>query len=278
MSIKTFLITLIFILSLEANEAIVALSPSVNEIVFALGKGDKIVGNTEYCKYPEASLSIAKVGGYFSPSLEKIIALNPTLVIMQQNNYKLNQKLLRLNIKTKVIQIDTLANIKSSILEIGEILNKSQEANKIIDNINQELKKLKNITKDKKILIVIGHNTSLASRIFVAGQNLYFDDIINESGNTNALKSERKGQPVLNMENLIACNPDIVILLAHSMKEKGLSRDDLINPWLELPVNAAKTKSIYIIDKLYAGIPSDRLVYFLRDFQEILLKEKENKY
>lgn len=274
---KLFLLLAIAV-NILANERIVALSPSVNEIVFALGKGDKIVGNTEYCKYPEASLSIAKVGGYFSPSLEKIIALNPTLVIMQQNNYKLNQKLQKLGIKTKVIQIGTLSNIKSSILEIGESLDKSQEANKIVDKINQELKKLKNITKDKKILIVIGHNTSLASRIFVAGQNLYFDDIINESGNTNALKSERKGQPVLNMENIIACNPDIVILLAHSMKEKGLSRDDLINPWLELPVNAAKTKSIYIIDKLYAGIPSDRLVYFLRDFQEILLKEKENKY
>jgi iron complex transport system substrate-binding protein len=72
------------------------------------------------------------------------------------------------------------------------------------------------------------------------------------------------------MENIIACNPDIVILLAHSMHEKGLSRDELINPWLSLPINAGRTKSIYIIDKLYAGIPSDRLVYFLRDFQGIL--------
>jgi iron complex transport system substrate-binding protein len=272
---KLFLLVIITI-NIFANERIVALSPSVNEIVFALGKGDKVVGNTTYCNFPKASLDITKVGGYFNPSLEKILALNPTLVILQKNNYKLSKKLQKLNIKTKLIKIDRLTDIKKSILSIGEVLNKRERANAIVANIDTELKKLKNIIKDKKILIVFGHNVSLASRVFVAGQNLYFDDIINESGNVNALKSQRKGQPILNMENIIAVNPDIVILLAHSMKEKGLSRDDLINPWLELPIHAAKTNSIYIESQYYAGIPSDRLAYFIRDFQGILNDYKKN--
>lgn len=270
MNIKTLFFTLLFVLTLNANERVIALSPSINEIVFALGAGDKIVGNTTFCDFPKEAVNIPKVGGYFNPSLEKILSLNPTLVIMQENSYKLGEKLQQLGIKTKVVRIDTLSNIRTSILEIGKILERKDRAEKIVKEIDGELKKLKNITKDKKILIVMGHNTSLASRIFVAGQNLYFDDIINESGNKNALQSQRKGQPVLNMENIIACNPDIVILLSHSMKEMGLSRDDLTNPWLELPISAAKSKSIYIIDKTYSGIPSDRLVYFLQDFREIL--------
>ncbi len=267
--IRLFLLLAVTI-NIFASERIIALSPSVNEIIFALGKGDKVVGNTTYCKYPKESLKVAKVGGYFSPSLEKIVALKPTLVILQPNNYKLNDKLKQLGIKTKVVKIDKLKNIKASILDIGEILKANEKAKEIVSNIDHELEKLKDITYDKRVLVVMGHNTSLAKRIFVSGQNLYFDDIINASGNTNALQSDRKGQPVLNMENIIACNPDIVILLAHSMHEKGLGRDDLINPWKELPINAAKTDSIYIVDKLYAGIPSDRLVYFLRDFRGIL--------
>ena len=272
---KTLLLLLALTINILANERIVALSPSVNEIVFALGKGDKIVGNTTYCRYPKESLNITKVGGYFSPSLERILALNPSIVIMQENNYKLNSKLQQLNIKTKVIKIDSLSSIKTSILDIGKTLNRQKEANEIISSINIELKKLKGILKDKRILVVMGHNTSLAKRIFVSGQNLYFDDIINASSNTNALQSTRKGQPVLNMENLIACNPDIVVLLAHSMHEKGLTRAQFINPWLELPINAGKTNSIYIIDKLYAGIPSNRLVYFLQDFRAILSDHRD---
>jgi len=270
MGIKTLFLIFFFISTLWANERIVTLSPSVNEIVFALGKGDKVVGNTTYCKYPKESLAITKVGGYFSPSLEKILALNPSLVVMQENNYKLGKKLKQLGINTKIVKINNLVNIKKSILDIARTLKKEKAGKIIVASINQELQNIKNITKNKRILIVMGHNTSLTSRIFVAGQNLYFDDIINASQNTNALQSKRKGQPILNMENIIACNPDIVILLSHSMKEKGLSRDELINPWRALPINAGKTDSIYIINKLYAGIPSDRLVYFLRDFAEIL--------
>ena len=273
---KKLFLLLTMVVFVNAGERIVALSPSVNEIVFALGSGDAIVGNTTYCTYPASSQNVKKVGGYFSPSLEKIVSLNPTMVIMQQNNYKLSQKLKALGIKTKVVKIDSLANIKNTILKIGEILHKENEAQKIVDNINKELKNIKGITSNKKILFVMGHNTSLASRIFVAGQNLYFDDIIKASGNINAYQSQREGQPVLNMENIIACNPDIVILLAHSMHEKGLSKKDLTDPWIQLPINAAKSNSIYIIDKHYAGIPSERLVNFLQDFEGILNDYKTN--
>ena len=103
----------------------------------------------------------------------------------------------------------------------------------------------------------------------MAGQNLYYDEIINESNNSNALQSKRKGQPILNMENIIASNPDIVLLLIRP-QPKGLSNKALIEPWLKLPISASKTKAIYINDHLYAGIPSDRLTLFLEDFKTML--------
>ena len=265
-------IILLLLLSIftYAQERIVTLSPAINEIVFALGAGSEVVGNTQYCTYPKASQSVAKVGGYFSPSLEKILALKPSIVIMQQNNRKLGQRLEKLGIKTKVIQIDRLPHIQKAITELGTLLHKEKEAKGIVSDINHALDDIKGIVKGKKILMVIGHNTSLVKQIFVVGQNLYLDDIINASGNTNALHSTRKGQPILNQENIIATNPDIVILLAHSMHQKGLSEYDLKEPWRELPINAGKSNNIYIIDKEYSGIPSDRLVLFLRDFKKIL--------
>ena len=255
-----------------ANQRIVTLSPSINEIVYALGVGKSVVGNTQYCIYPKESQSVTKVGGYFSPSLEKIVALQPTIVIMQQSSFKLSKRLNSLGIKTKIVKIDRLHNIKSSILTIGEIVHKSKEAQTIVEIINKSLKDLEGIVSNKKILMVIGHNTSLVKQIFVVGQNLYLNDIIEISDNKNALQSNRKGQPVLNQENIIATNPDLVILLAHSMKEKGLSKKDLIEPWEKLPINAGKNSQIYIVDKEYSGIPSHRLILFLKDFKEILLE------
>ncbi|MFT7860787.1 MAG: helical backbone metal receptor [Sulfurimonas sp.] len=270
MGVKIFLLLFSAIVFASTNERIIALSPSINEIIYALESGGQVVGNTQYCTYPKAAQKVQKVGGYFSPSLEKIVALHPTLVIMQQNNYKLSQKLKQLRIKTKIVKIDTIKNIQISIAEIGKLLHKEKKAKQILDQIQTSLQSLENITTNKRILMVFGHNISLASNIFVAGQNLYFDDIINSSGNTNALQSTRKGQPVLNAENIIATNPDIVILLAHSMKEKKLTPDDLITPWKTLPINASKTDSIYIIGNKYASIPSDRIVLFIDDFKKVL--------
>ena len=276
---KRFLMKYLFIvlfttLTLNAQERIIALSPSINEIIFALDAGNQIVANTNYALFPKASIKLPKVGGYFSPSLEKIVALKPTLVIMQQNNHKLSQKLKRLGIKSKIVKIDKLENIKQSILEIGAIVEKKEEAEEIVKNIDNELKSLKNIIKNKKILIVFGRYAKLDKQIFVAGQNLYFDEIINESNNTNALQSERKGQPILNMENIIASNPDIVLLLARCQAD-GINNETLIKPWLELPISAAKTKAIYINSNIYASMPSDRLTLFLKDFQEVLKDYKE---
>lgn len=253
-----------------AKERIIVLSPSINEIVYALGAGDEIVGNTEYCTFPKASLTVTKLGGFFNPNLEKILSLQPTIVIMQQNNLKLSLQLNKLDIQTKVVKIDRLHNIKNSILTIGKLIDKNHEAQNIVNDIDDHLDALKGIVSHKKILIVIGHNTSLVKQIFVVGQNLYFDDIINASGNKNALQSKRKGQPILNQENIIATNPDIVILLAPFIKKKGLNPQDLIAPWKALPISAGKEGQIYIIDGEYAGVPSDRLILFLKDFKDIL--------
>lgn len=266
---KIFLILFITPLLLTAKERIIALSPAINEILFALGAEEQLIANTQYSLYPEASKKLPKVGGYFSPSLEKIVSLKPTLVIMQENNYKLSLKLKRLGIESTIVKIDKLANIKNAINEIGSIVKKEQEAQEIIKNIDNGLNQLKNIVNNKKILIVFGRNPKLSKNVFVAGQNLYYDEIINESNNTNALHSNRKGQPILNMENIIACNPDIVLLLARDSND-GLSHKDLIAPWLELPISASKHKAIYINSHIYAGIPSDRISLFLEDFKTML--------
>ncbi|HEX5711492.1 MAG TPA: helical backbone metal receptor, partial [Sulfuricurvum sp.] len=89
--------------NLFAAQRIIALSPSINETLFALGAGDQVIANTEYCNYPPQAKNRPKVGGYFSPSLEKILALNPTIVIMQENNAHFAQKLEQLGIRTMVI-------------------------------------------------------------------------------------------------------------------------------------------------------------------------------
>ena len=267
---KFIFILFIFCINLFGESRIVTLTPSINEIVYALGMGNSVVANTQYCDFPIESKDVKKVGGYATISLEKIIEANPTVVIAQNYDEKLLRNLKSLDIKTLVFKTDTIDAIKKTIKTLGEYFQKEEKANELISNINSSLFSLKGITSNKKVLIVIGPKKNLNNQIYITGNHLYFEDIIKASGNKNAFFSTSKNQPVVNSEKIINMNPDIIVLLSPFLDGKIEEQKELLSNWLELPVNAAIKKNIYIVDKLYAGIPSQRVVYFINDFKKIL--------
>mgnify|MGYP003456098470 FL=1 len=267
---KKLLFILIFCINLLGEQRIVPLSPSINEIVFALGVGDDIVANTKYCDFPEESKNIPKIGGYSDISLEKILEVKPTVVIGQDYDEKLIQNLKALNIKILSYKTNTIEDIKNTILELGSLFKKEENAKQIISKIDNNLDSLKSIVENKKILIVISPKDSLSNQIYVTGNFLYFEDIIKASGNKNAYNSSNKAQPVVNTEKIINMNPDIIVLLAPFHDGKTAELNEIKKLWKTLPINAAKQNNIYAVDKLYAGIPSQRVEFFINDFRKIL--------
>jgi iron complex transport system substrate-binding protein len=273
---KKFLVLLIsfFTFNLYAGERIVTLSPSLNEIVFALESGKEIVANTMYSNFPEESKAIPKIGGYSTISLEKILLAKPTIVLAQNYDEQILKNLKKLNLKFHSFKTDNLNSIKSTIEKIGDILKKEEKASELINQIDNSLDELKDIINNKKFMVVISPKLDLNSTIYIAGNNLYFNDIIKASGNTNAYMANNFAQPVVNVEKIINMNPDVIILLAPYINKENISKKQLKDIWYKLPINASKNKDIYIIDKEYAGIPSNRVVNFINDFKKILIDVK----
>ena len=267
---KKILFILIVCINLFGEQRIVTLSPSINEIVYALGEGQNVVANTKHCDFPEESKSVAKIGGYNDISLEKVLEVKPTIVIGQDYDEKLVQNLKSLNIKVLSYKTNTIENIRNTVLELGILFKKEDKAKEIISNIDNSLATLKSITENKKILIVISPKNNLSNQIYVTGNFIYFEDIIKASGNKNAYNSANSAQPVVNTEKIINMNPDIIVLLAPFYDGKTAELNQLKELWKTLPINAAKQNNIYAVDKLYAGIPSQRVEFFINDFRKIL--------
>ena len=267
---KRFLFILILGVNLFAGERVVTLSPSINEIVFALGEGKSVVANTSFCDFPEESKNIKKIGGYNNISLEKILEVKPTVVIGQDYDNKLNSNLNALNIKTLIYKTNTISSIKNTINDLGIFFKKEEKAKELTLNIDNALLSLASITTNKKILIVISPKKSLSNQIYITGNYLYFEDIIKASGNENAYYSTNPAQPVVNTEKIIGMNPDVIVLLSPFLEGNIKEQEEIIKAWKDLPVNASKTDNIYTVDKLYAGIPSHRVQYFIDDFKKIL--------
>lgn len=267
---KTIFILLLICINLFGESRIITLSPSINEIVFALGEGKNIVANTLYSDYPKESQKIPKVGGYSTISLEKIIQAKPTVVITQNYDEKLLRNLKALGINTLVFKTDTIQSIKYTIKTLGDYFHKTNLANDLLSDIDNSLASLANIVTDKKVLVVIGPRKNLDNQIYIAGNNLYFEDIIKASQNKNAYFSTSTNQPTVNSEKIINMNPDIIVHISPFLRDKEEEQKKLITLWETLPVNAAVNKNIYIVAKRYAGIPSHRVKYFINDFKKIL--------
>jgi len=76
---------------------IVSTSPSITEMLYALGLGDRVVGVTTYCHYPPEAARKPKIGNYLQPNLETILALRPDLVVAEISGVRHAEHLSALN-------------------------------------------------------------------------------------------------------------------------------------------------------------------------------------
>jgi len=254
---RFFFLFLLVGMLVHANERIVSLSPSITEILFALGKGDEIVGTSAFSLYPKEAQNIPVVGGYETPNLEKIIALKPTIVFGQSYIAPTLTKLHHFGIQTVALEFKTLKDIKTSIKTIAkEVYANDANLTKTIDDALLHAKK--NSTPHS-VMIVYGLHEDLRSGIYIAGKEIFFNDIIMACGHTNAYTSTLTAQPRLGYENVIALNPEQIIILHSRASNPNVNEQKALEAWHAIPTEASKNNRITIVDEPYIHIPSHRV-------------------
>jgi len=264
LSAKILSLILVFALNLWANERIVSLSPSITEILYALGASKEIVATSSYSLYPKSAQKLPIIGGYESPNVERILFHSPTLVVGQTFNSSTMEKLKYFHIKTLTLKLKTIDDVKNSIALLAKTINKTQNANALVDDITDAMQKAKTSKEPHSVMIVYGLKEDLRSGIYVSGSNVFFNDVIVQSGNSNAYSSTTTSQPVLNYENVIALNPDQIIILHSRATEPNVNVKKALENWYSLPTNAAKNGRISVVDEDYLHIPSHRVALTIR--------------
>src|SRR5262245_32125019 len=101
----------------NAPSRIVSLAPALTEFLFAVGAGDRVVGVTAFCDYPEEARKLPKVGGYTTPSVEAILALRPDLVLVSpaSGNRDSALSLRQAGLRVEVVPAETLDEAYSAV-------------------------------------------------------------------------------------------------------------------------------------------------------------------
>jgi len=256
---RVYLILLLCTFNLFANERIIAMSPSISEILFALDYNNSVVGVSKYASYPKEVQTLPKVGGYFHPNLEKILSLRPSLVIAQQHNHELLKKLQKLHIKTLEVELDTIENIKKSIHKINAKLNNHPQERKIISDIDNAIKNAKKRDDKPRVLLMFGVKEDISRGVYVAGQDIFYNEILEICNAQNAFSSKVSSEPQLFFEHIVASKPDIIIIFHYPLTDGNVNLQRAKNIYTHIPTPAGKKGNIFILDESYLAIPSHRV-------------------
>ncbi|MEM1957136.1 MAG: ABC transporter substrate-binding protein [Archaeoglobaceae archaeon] len=255
---------------------IVSLAPSITEILFALGAGDRVVGVTEYCNYPPEVLKLKKegkiqtIGGYSTVNVEKVVSLNPDIVIATYGNGIETIETLRKTFKLYVIAFDpkNVSDVERQILTIGKAIGNYDEAEKLVENMEKRLRKVEEEAKkiEKKKVVHILWNDP----IYVSGKETFIDEAITLAGGENAFNFS--GWKIVSIEDIISANPDVVIVNSGGGMGGG---EDLLYKWFIgekrfQAINATKNGKVFIIDADLISRPSYRIVDAIEQIQKFL--------
>ena len=201
-------------------DRIVVLDPAVVEMVYLLGGEDKLVGiaKLERSKiWPEEKTEkVESVGTFINPSLEKIIALKPDLVIESfHSSDAIDKSLTSNNIEIIKIQANSIEDIFKNFQKVAKILGKEKEAEKIIAEKRQKIEEIKKIdTTEKKGLFILAPTPM---RVF--GKGTLPNDIMEMLNIKNIAAGMEGMSPTLTPEYIIKENPDIILTFVKDPQE-----------------------------------------------------------
>lgn len=201
--------------------AIVSLSPSATEILFAIGKGDLLKGRTDFCNYPPEAANVASMGSITEPNLELIASVKPDLVLISDMfSPELKAKIEALGIKVfDLSSHDSFEGVYTAIENAGKITNAAASTQLIADmkiKIDDVLAKVANASKTK-VYYVVGFGEY---GDYTAGKGTFIDQMITMAGGENVAQDADGWK--YSLEKLIEKNPELIICSQYYDSKKGI--------------------------------------------------------
>jgi iron complex transport system substrate-binding protein len=250
---------------------IVSLAPNITETLFALGLNEEIVGVTMFSDYPHAARTKPKVGSYVSLSLEKIVSLDPDLIIgtADGNKKEVVYQLERVGFPVYVINPKNFDDIFEMILDIGTITRKRAEARALVNTLRKRVRAVVALTGDlqkPKVFYQIGIDPVVS----VGGDTLH-NTLIDMAGGVSITGDVTIKYPHVSIEEIIKEKPEIIIV---SSMKRGGNFEKVRNQWMKWKnIPAVKNNRIHIINSDMTDHSSPRIVDGLEELAAIIHPE-----
>jgi iron complex transport system substrate-binding protein len=237
---------------------VIALAPSITEVIYDLDQEKRLVGVTQYSTHPAEAKSLPKVGSYVRLDIEKIISLKPDLclAIKDGNPKHIVDKIVSLGVPVYVIDPRNLLQIMDTITRLGSLLDAEKTAAELVADMEKRIGRVQKLVKkasDKpRVFFQID-----AEPLFSAGTNTFIHELIELAGGINTAAGEDP-YPRYSWEDILVLQPEIVLI---SSMAGGFAPEDLIKSWRRWnQLSAVNKDQVFVVDADLFDRPTPRLV------------------
>lgn len=251
---------------------VVSFAPSITEMVYAIGKGNLLAGATLFSDYPPQAEKLPRVGSYAKLDLEKIITLRPDLCLAIKDGTPLTviTTLTRLGIAVYCLDIRTVDGIFAAMLDLGNLLNAGEQAEKTVKKLKSRLEKIsgQDFPKSRpKVFYQIG-----ASPMATAGNGTVINTLIRLAGGNN-IAADMPGYPRAGLETILSLAPDVIVI--PTMGDTDGAK--LKSAWLRWPMIPAVGKGrVYVVNSDIFDRPGPRIVDAVEELNRLIYPGKSN--
>ncbi len=237
---------------------VVALAPSITEIVYAIERQDRLKGVTTFSDFPEAAENLPKIGSYIHPDIERVVSVAPDLCIAVKdgNPIQVVMRIEAMGIPVYAVNPRCLESVMASIIDIGGLLDASEKAEEIVADMRRRMDqvaaRIAGIKERPGVFFQIN-----ASPVVSAGNDTFIHELIVRAGGRN-LAGDQPSYPRFTMEQVLLLSPDIIIVT--TMSGKGES-DAVVDGWRQWPrLPAVRNERVFVVDSGLFDRPGPRLI------------------
>ena len=250
-------------------ERVVSLAPNLTEIIYAIGAGNRLVGNTTFCDYPAEAKTVQKVGDTLHPSIERILALKPQIVFISTASQleAFTKQLNEQHISVYVTNPHNLDEIFDSMTKLADVMGTKEHAAKVVKDLRQRANNVQEKTRQLKPVTVFFQVSG--EPLYTIGREAYLTDLIQRAGGISVTADVPNAFPRYSDEAALASRPEAIILPTGG--SMGPSNSTIAPPLKNSP--AALNNRIIKINDDYLVRPGPRLVNGLEEMAKALHPE-----
>ena len=241
---------------------IISLVPATTEMLFAVGAGDRVVGVSSFDRFPPEVERLPRVGALLDPDVERILSLQPDLVVIYHTQKDLLTQLTRGKIPVFSYSHAGLADVTMTLRTLGERVGAGERASQLADDIERRIERVRAKTRGlthPRTLVIFGRDPFAIRGIFASGGVGFIHDMVTAAGADNVFADVKQQSVQATSELIIARRPEIILeLRAQPIDPQSMKRE--LQVWSTLSsVPAVARRRVHIIGDSRTVIPGPRV-------------------